>query len=64
MSKYMFLENNKKSEILFDPQTAGPFLATVPERKVNSLLKNAQDLNANCKVIGEIKKGNAFIEVL
>ena len=63
-SKYMFLENNKKSEILFDPQTAGPFLATVPERKVNSLLKKTQDLNADCKVIGEIKKGNAFIEVL
>ena len=56
-SKYMFFENNKKSEILFDPQTAGPFLATVPETKVNDLLRKTRDLNFSCKVIGEIKKG-------
>ena len=64
-AKYMFFENDKKSEILFDPQTAGPFLATVPERKIDSLMKKAQDLNFNkCEVIGEIKKGKASIEVV
>ena len=63
-AKYMFFENDKKSEILFDPQTAGPFLATVPERKIDSLMKKAQDLNVKCEVIGEIKNGNSFIEVV
>ena len=63
-AKYMFFENDKKSEILFDPQTAGPFLATVPERKIDSLMKKAQDLNVKCEVIGEIKNGKSFIEVV
>ena len=50
-AKYMFFDNNKKSEILFAPQTAGPFLATVPKRKIDSLMKKAQDLNKEGKTV-------------
>ena len=62
-SKHMFLKNNLKSEILFDPQTAGPFLAVVPEKKIGELLKKIKDINSGCKVIGELRKGKPFIEV-
>ena len=62
-SKHMFLKNNFKSEILFDPQTAGPFLAVVPEKKVEDLLRKTKDINSVCKIIGELRKGKPFIEV-
>jgi len=50
--------------LLFDPQTSGPLLATVPKDKVKGVIAAGEDFGFHCKVIGELTNGKPHIEVL
>jgi selenophosphate synthase len=59
----MNFKNDCRAEILFDPQTAGPFLATVPQKKIHQVMLKTKELGCDLKVIGEITTGDPFIQV-
>ena len=63
-SDRMIIKTTANSDILFDPQTSGPILATVPEVKVNDVIGSGEKLGFECKVIGELTNGKPYIEVL
>jgi selenide,water dikinase len=63
-SERMFVKANANIDILFDPQTSGPLLATVPKGKVKGVIGAGEKLGFECKVIGELTNGRPFIEVL
>ena len=63
-SDRMTIKTTANSDILFDPQTSGPILATVPEAKVNDVIASGGKLGFECKVIGELTNGKPYIEVL
>mgnify|MGYP001168273065 FL=1 len=63
-SERMFIKTNANIDILFDPQTSGPLLATVPKGKVKGIIAAGEKLGFECKVIGELTNGRPFIEVL
>ena len=49
--------------LLFDAQTSGGLLLSVPPDKLDALLTIAQSLEQPLWVIGEVEQGEAFIEV-
>jgi len=49
--------------LLFDAQTSGGLLLSVPAEKVEALFANAQSLDQPLWVIGEVEQGEPFIEV-
>ena len=63
-SERMIIKTTANTDILFDPQTSGPLLATVPKGKVRSVITEGEKLGFECKVIGELTNGKPFIEVL
>ena len=63
-SERMFIKTNANIDILFDPQTSGPLLATVPKGKVKGIISAGEKLGFECKVIGELTNGKPYIEVL
>ena len=68
-NNYMYTENmiiktTANTDILFDPQTSGPLLATIPKGKVRSVITAGKELGFECKVIGELTNGKPYIEVL
>ena len=63
-SERMIIKTTANTDILFDPQTSGPLLATVPKSKVKGIITSREKLGFECKVIGELTNGKPFIEVL
>ena len=63
-SERMIIKTIANTDILFDPQTSGPLLATVPKSKVKGIITSGEKLGFECKVIGELTNGKPFIEVL
>ena len=63
-SERMIIKTTANTDILFDPQTSGPLLATVPKSKVEGIIKSGEKLGFECKVIGELTNGKPYIEVL
>ena len=60
----MIIKTTANTDILFDPQTSGPLLATVPKDKVKGVIAAGEDFGFHCKVIGELTNGKPYIEVL
>ena len=60
----MIIKTTANTDILFDPQTSGPLLATVPKSKVKGIIISGEELGFECKVIGELTNGKPYIEVL
>jgi selenide,water dikinase len=44
--------------LLFDPQTSGGLLLSVPSEKLDALLKRAEAVNQSLWVVGEVVEGN------
>ena len=63
-SERMIIKTTANTDILFDPQTSGPLLATVPKSKVKGVITSGEKLGFECKVIGELTNGKPYIEVL
>ena len=63
-SERMIVKTPANTDILFDPQTSGPLLATVPKSKVKGVITSGKKLGFECKVIGELTNGKPYIEVL
>ena len=63
-SQRMIIKTTANPDILFDPQTSGPILATIPEAKVNGAIGAGKELGFECRVIGEVTNGKPHIEVL
>ena len=63
-SERMIIKTTANTDILFDPQTSGPLLATVPKSKVKGIITSGEKLGFECKVIGELTNGKPYIEVL
>ena len=63
-SERMIIKTAANTDILFDPQTSGPLLATVPKSKVKGVITSGEKLGFECKVIGELTNGKPYIEVL
>jgi len=63
-SERMIIKTTANTDILFDPQTSGPLLATVPKGKVKGVIAAGEKLGFECKVIGELTNGKPYIEVL
>ena len=63
-SERMIIKTTANTDILFDPQTSGPLLATVPKSKVKGIIISGEKLGFECKVIGELTNGKPYIEVL
>lgn len=59
----MSLTESAKSELLFDPQTAGGMLAAVPPSVANELLIRLTDMGETAAIIGTLDSGPAFITV-
>ena len=53
--------NNKKWPLLFDPQTSGGLLASVPKKHILEVQKKLEILGLTHSVIGKIVKGKATI---
>ena len=60
----MIIKTTANFDILFDPQTSGPILATIPEAKVKGAMVAGKELGFECRVIGEVTNGKPYIEVL
>ena len=60
----MIIKTTANTDILFDPQTSGPLLATIPKAKVKGVLGASEESGFECKVIGEVTNGKPYIEVL
>ena len=60
----MIIKTTANTDILFDPQTSGPLLATVPKEKVKGVIAAGENLGVHCRVIGELTNGKPYIEVL
>ena len=63
-SERMIIKTTANTDILFDPQTSGPLLATIPKSKVKGIITSGEKLGFECKVIGELINGKPYIEVL
>ena len=63
-SERMIIKTTANTDILFDPQTSGPLLATVPKGKVKGVIAAGEKLGFECKLIGELTNGKPYIEVL
>ncbi len=53
-----------KSSLLFDPQTSGGLLATVPENKLNGVVTQLNDKGLAVHNIGTVCDGSPFVRVL
>ena len=53
--------DNKKWPLLFDPQTSGGLLASVPKKHILEVQKKLEILGLTHSVIGKIVKGKATI---
>ena len=60
----MIIKTRTNIDILFDPQTSGPLLATVPKEKVKGVIAAGEKLGFEFKLIGELTNGKPYIEVL
>lgn len=60
--KVRFDENISEPDqmLLFDPQTSGGLLLGVPQAKLNSLIKRADEINQPVWVIGEVRAGKGI----
>ena len=63
-SDKVIIKTTANTDILFDPQTSGPLLATIPRGKVRGVITAGEELGFECKVIGELTNGKPYIEVL
>lgn len=57
--------SDAKYNLLFDPQTSGPLLATVPREKAESCLRGLKEAGyEDAAVIGEVVEGERKIEIV
>ncbi|WP_284165210.1 selenide, water dikinase SelD [Frigidibacter sp. SD6-1] len=59
----MFYSDGPKAELLFDPQTAGGLLATVPAGEADKLVDALRALGEEAAIIGRIEEGTPFLTV-
>jgi selenide,water dikinase len=59
----MFLTEGPRTDLLFDPQTAGGLLAAVPGDAVDEVLQAIADAGTAATHIGEVTPGTPFITV-
>ncbi|MDH5453892.1 MAG: AIR synthase-related protein, partial [Paracoccaceae bacterium] len=59
----MFLNVSARSELLFDPQTAGGLLAAVAAESLDEIRERFRAAGENVSVIGQINEGKAFLTV-
>ncbi|MGB5066546.1 MAG: selenide, water dikinase SelD [Albidovulum sp.] len=60
----MFLTENPRSDLLFDPQTAGGLLAAVPLESLDAIGKRFAEAGEGFAVIGTIATGAPFLTVV
>ncbi len=63
ISEHMSRPDSARSDLLFDPQTAGGLLAAIPASQVQAALKMLRNAGEPAALIGEITKGEPFIAV-
>jgi len=51
------MPDTPEAALLFDPQTAGGFLASVPSGQVDSVVKRLSDIDQAVAVIGDVEEG-------
>ncbi len=54
--KIKILNDNKNIDVIFDPQTSGGLLFSLPEREGKALLKDLKDNNIESAIIGNVKE--------
>ena len=59
----MFLTETPRAALLFDPQTAGGLLATVPADQADATLARLRDAGEPAAIIGTVTKGAPFLTV-
>jgi selenide,water dikinase len=59
----MFLTPGPKTDLLFDPQTAGGLLAAVPAEAAEGLVTRLREAGEQAAVIGTVTEGEPFIAV-
>jgi selenide,water dikinase len=60
----MFLTESPRSDLLFDPQTAGGLLASVPLASLDTIRQQFAEAGEAIAVIGKITKGAPFLTVV
>lgn len=63
ISARMSIEASPKGDLLFDPQTCGGLLASVPPSKIDQLMSDFKSAGEPIWQIGEIVSGHPFIEI-
>ena len=61
-SERMIIKTTANTDILFDPQTSGPLLATVPKEKSKGCYCIGEKLGFECKLIGELQMGSPILK--